>query len=230
MLANTNEWYFSWLPAVAGSGKDRAALVKGAKWVSGDIITISFLDGDPAVQERVREVAQQWVTPGMANLVFDFRKNAKQNTLIRISFAYEGSWSAIGTACKRITDKQEPTMNFGWLTRQTPDEKLERVVLHEFGHALGLIHEHQHPTAGINWNREAVIADLKQPPNIWTLEDIEHNMFEAYRQEETNFSKPDPQSIMMYPIPEHWTLDGFSVGLNTTLSPTDKRFIRDQYS
>ena len=33
-------------------------------------------------------------------------------------------------------------------------------MLHEFGHALGLIHEHQSPfPGGFEWNREAVSED-----------------------------------------------------------------------
>ncbi|WP_437321271.1 matrixin family metalloprotease [Sorangium sp. So ce385] len=40
-------------------------------------------------------------------------------------------------------------MNFGWLTLESTQADVESVVLHEFGHALGLIHEHQHPENGI---------------------------------------------------------------------------------
>jgi hypothetical protein len=34
---------------------------------------------------------------------------------------------------------------------------------------------------------------------------------------------------MMYAIPPRWTTDGFSVGLNSGLSDTDKAFIARQY-
>ncbi len=54
-------------------------------------------------------------------------------------------------------------------------------------------------------------------------------MFEPYRQEETNFTKLDPESIMMYPIPTRWTRNGFSVGLNSRLSKLDKEFIQESY-
>ncbi len=226
---NDNQWCFAW-PAARKSvgGKDRAALVKASKWNSGDTITVSFLDGDPSVQDKVANVALGWTAPKLANLHFDFRKNTS-DTLVRISFQYSGSWSVIGTTCRQMTDQTKPTMNFGWLTPQSADDEIRRVVLHEFGHALGLIHEHQNPAGGIKWNRDTVIRDLSGPPNNWALDVIEHNMFEPYAAAETNFTKVDGTSIMMYPIPKNWTIDGFSVGSNNQLSATDQQFIHQQY-
>ncbi len=229
MSNSDRKWCFAW-PAARRSveGHDRAALVKASRWNAGDTITISFLDGDPGVQQKVQNVAQGWTASGLANLTLDFRKNTN-DTLVRISFQNPGSWSVIGTTCRQVTDKTQPTMNFGWLTPRSDDEEIRRVVLHEFGHALGLIHEHQNPAQGIQWNRDAVIRDLSAPPNSWSLDVIEHNMFEPYAAAETNFTKTDQDSIMMYPIPDSWTLDGFSVGLNSELSKTDKSFIHTQY-
>jgi serralysin len=224
-----SNWCFAWVAKKQSvGGKDRAALVKASRWNAGDTITVSFLDGDPEVQNKVRDAAQGWTAPAMANLSFDFRKNTS-DTLVRISFHYSGSWSVIGTTCRQITDKTQPTMNFGWLTPDSADDEVQRVVLHEFGHALGLIHEHQNPAQGIKWNRDAVIRDLSGPPNNWQPDVIEHNMFEPYAAKETNFTLTDRDSIMMYPIPASWTLDGFSVGLNSKLSDTDKSFIHAQY-
>jgi hypothetical protein len=224
-----NQWCFAWPAARKSvSGKDKAALVKASRWNSGDIITVSFLDGDPGVQDKVAEAARGWTVPQLANLSLDFRKSTN-DTLVRISFRNPGSWSVIGTTCRQMTDKTQPTMNFGWLTPDSADDEIQRVVLHEFGHALGLIHEHQNPAGGIKWNRDAVIRDLSGPPNNWSLDVIEHNMFEPYAANETNFTKVDGASIMMYPIPSNWTTDGFSVGTNTQLSATDKQFIHQQY-
>ena len=230
MASNHNRWCFAWFqnPAVSEGGQSRAALAKNYKWKPHErILTISFLDGDPQVQKRVQKAAQGWLGPNLANVRFSFRENTT-DTLIRISFRYPGSWSTIGTTCRQVP-KGEPTMNFGWLEPDSPDDEVDQVVLHEFGHALGLIHEHQNPGGDIKWNRKAVMDDLHSDPDNWTDAEIEHNVFEAYSKRETNFTALDPKSIMMYPIPPGWTTDGFSVDLNTKLSDQDKRFIHQQY-
>jgi hypothetical protein len=214
--------------APSGAGTTRAALQKDAKWKSGDKITVKFLEGDEALRKRVRDVALRWVAPGMANLQLVFTDGPSAD--IRISFKEgDGSWSTVGTTCKQVP-KSDATMNFGWIDANSDEEELRSVVLHEFGHALGLIHEHQNPQAGIHWNRDAVIDDLSKPPNSWSEEQIEFNVLQAADPAEINATAMDPKSIMMYPIPAAWTTDGFSAGFNSDLSEKDKKFIRKQYT
>lgn len=226
---NLDKWCFSFYGGnEIADAHSRAALLSATQWEKRAVITISFLDGDPEVQNRVKLAAQEWVAPGIANLTLQFQ-NGTIDTDIRISFQFAGSWSVLGTTCRKI-NKGKPTMNFGWLNRQTPDEELRRVVLHEFGHALGLIHEHMTPAeGGIKWNKVQVEKDLSGPPNNWSEEVIFNNMFKTFEKKELKLTRLDPQSIMMYPIPAKWTLDGFNVGLNTGLSKSDKDFIKKMY-
>jgi serralysin len=227
-VANLDQWCFSWFAgSVLSPGKDRASLMRCNKWNTNSRITVSFLNGDPALRERVRAVAQTWLGTGLANLKLSFQNST--DSMIRISFDRPGSWSVIGTTCLKVKSQSEPTMNFGWLKPDSAQEDVDRVVLHEFGHALGLIHEHQNPNNPIQWDRDAVIADLNNGKNPWTLPQIEQNMFQAYNRTETNSSKFDAQSIMLYPIPARWTKDGYSVALNRSLSAVDKSFIHQQY-
>lgn len=204
----------------------KAALLKSAKWMPGDIVTVRFLQGSEALQDRVKAVAQEWTK--LANLTLDFRRHGP--TDIRIAFQLgNGSWSYLGTMCRQIPEPQ-PTMNYGWLTDDSPDDELRRVVLHEFGHAVGMIHEHQNPKGGIRWNRDAVIRDLSGPPNNWSSATIENNIFKKYPPRDLSTTDVDPLSIMMYPIPRAWTENGyFSAGLNNELSEIDKQFIEESY-
>jgi len=229
-MKNENQWCFAWIYPDPNwqPGLSRAAMLRAAMWIPGNTITVSFLDGDKSLQKRVEQAAATWTAPLMANLNFVFLKSKTKGD-VRISFRYSGSWSVIGTSCKTIKNRRKPTMNFGWLTPQSTDDELRRVVCHEFGHALGLIHEHQNPVNGIKWNRPQVIQDLSGPPNNWSVDQIEFNMFHPFSVQETNATPLDKDSIMMYPIPASWTLDGFSAGLNTDLSPIDRQFIRTQY-
>ena len=224
-MDNLTQWCFAWFEGASAAGRDRAGLWLDSKWQSGATITVSFLDGDPALRGRVEAVARQWVGNGRANLFFDFRSDTTQ-THVRISFKQPGSWSVLGTTCQQVA-ATEPTMNFGWLTPASSDAELERVVLHEFGHALGLVHEHQLPANGIQWNKPAVYADLEPK---WSREKIEHNLFRTVDPAEAAMTTLDPQSIMLYPIKKSWTLNGFSNNLNTRLSPTDIAFITSIYS
>jgi len=230
-MANLDQWCFCYLadnPHAGGASK--AAFLKASMWRPGEIISVAFLDGDPDVQARVRREAVKWTrtSGGPANLEFSF-VNDSADADIRISFLRRGSWSVLGNTCRSVSPKSEPTMNFGWLTPNSTDDELRRVVLHEFGHALGLIHEHLSPNVTINWNKAAVYADLSGPPNNWNQTTIDRNMFNAFAVHETNASQFDPNSIMLYPIPLSWTNNGFSTTFNTALSPLDIAFVQSQY-
>ena len=204
-----------------------AALLLETKWKPGSEITVRFMQGAPELKRRVRAVAQEWTGEKMANLKLKFVDAGPAE--IRVAFMPgNGSWSYLGAQCRGIPADQ-PTMNYGWLTSTSPDDELRRVVLHEFGHALGLIHEHQNPNEPIKWNRTAVIADLSGPPNNWDTARIEHNIFKRYDPNAVSATPVDKESIMMYAIPKAWTLDGFSADLNPAVSPTDVEFIRGAY-
>jgi serralysin len=207
---------------------DKAALLNGARWNIGDAIRVRFLEGDKSLKDRVRAVAERWTAPGMANLTFQWVDTGPAD--IRIAFQQgNGSWSYLGTHCRSIPEP-EATMNYGWLTPASTDDELGRVVLHEFGHALGLIHEHQNPKGGIKWNEPAVIADLSGPPNRWNEATIRSNVLNHYPATDVTASPVDKLSIMMYPIPKAWTLDGFSAGMNGDLSKADVDFIKANYA
>jgi hypothetical protein len=206
------------------SRDERMALVKDAKWQPGDAIVVRFLDGDPTLHARVKSHASVWTQH--ANIRLYFREDPQAD--IRISFKQKGSWSHLGTYCRKVPADQ-PTMNYGWLSPQSTEDEVARVVLHEFGHALGCVHEHSNPGGGIKWKKEKVYEYFTGPPNNWTRAQVDRNLFQTYDKDLTLYSALDRASIMMYPIDPRFTEDGFSVSLNRELSATDKDFIHKMY-
>lgn len=161
----------------------------------------------------VKRFAPTWCEFANLDFVFDDSPQA----VIRISFdASDGAWSYVGTDCNGIP-MNAATMNLGWQD--------EAVILHEFGHAIGLAHEHQNPDGGIQWNDAVVLRDLAQSPNFWTAEQARHNVLEKYGQDQINGTKFDAHSIMLYSFPGTWTKSGQGTTENKKLSELDKQFI-----
>lgn len=211
-------------PEFEGMGDAELALESGKKWSNGRTLKAAFLDGEPDVQARVEARAHTWSK--YANIKFDF--GSYPDAEIRISFALQGSWSYIGTDALSIP-VGKPTMNLGWLRRESPDEEVERVVLHEFGHALGCIHEHQNPAAGIPWDVDEIYRYYTGPPNYWPKAQVFHNLLRKYSETLTQHSEFDKESIMLYPIPNEHTVGDYEVGWNRTLSDQDEKFIAEMY-
>lgn len=202
-------------PVPIDNSVPRAAFERAKLWRNGITLRVAFMDGTPDQHELVRRHAAQWSTHG--NIKFDFVNNA--NPQLRITFdENDGAWSYIGRDCESIP-RSQPTMNLGWQD--------EGVILHEFGHTIGMIHEHQNPQGGIKWNKPNVYRDLGLPPNNWDQQTVDHNMFETYDRDQVNATKVDKLSIMLYSIPKTWTTDGFSSKPNDILSGQDKKFVGD---
>ena len=187
-------------------------------WENGKVLKVYFLEGTPEEKEFVQSVAVKWSEYG--NIHFEFTENRAESD-IRITFnPNDGAWSTVGTDALQVW-QTEPTMNLGWLD--------EAVVLHEFGHAIGLGHEHQNPIGGIQWDKDRVYRELAGPPNYWSKEIVDNNLFNKYREDQIMASELDPLSIMMYPISEEWTINQFSTDFNPGLSEMDKIFIAGVY-
>ena len=120
-------------------------------------------------------------------------------------------------------------MNFGWFNSDTPDIEFSRTVIHEFGHALGLIHEHQSASAAIPWDIPKVYQYYQETQG-WSKDEVDNNIFFRYSRDSTQHSSYDRYSIMHYAIPAYLLLDeSFSVGWNTSLSDLDKSYISTVY-
>jgi hypothetical protein len=199
-------------PTTRAAGRPRAITPIGKTWMNGSRLQVRFMGGTGAQKTTVREQAGWWTQH--ANLTFDF--NDAPGADIRISFdPDDGAWSYVGTDCRSIPLNQA-TMNLGFIDGGT--------TAHEFGHAIGLAHEHQNPAGGIQWNEQVVIRELAKSPNFWDEATARHNVLRKYSADQVNGTRFDPDSIMLYFFPAAWTVNGTGTKANEVLSALDKAF------
>ena len=201
------------------------ALVIGKLWKTGRTLRIAFHDNPhPVIKEKVIQYASEWLK--YANLKFEFVDGTDGE--VRIGFnPSEGSWSYIGTDALNVP-KDEPTMNYGWLTPATEEAEFRRVILHEFGHALGAEHEHQHPFSGIPWNKEKVYAHYASTDG-WDKPYIDDNVFAKYSLDLINTNGYDADSIMHYAVDGKLTNGKWQTEWNNQLSTKDQDLMRKCY-
>ncbi|WP_254513574.1 M12 family metallopeptidase [Anatilimnocola floriformis] len=202
------------------------------KWDT-DTLNVFFINGSTKMQDRVFEQVQKW--SDVCNL--KFKPSTLANSHVRVTFNRgEGHFSFVGIEALQMRGQQ--TMNLD-MTQDTMlgDYNLS-VILHEFGHAMGLVHEHSSPDSNLKF------AGMNQLINFFrgkfgegttntakTQELIEHNILKKYREGEvTKFSKFDPESIMIYALPAEVLAPGSGpMRANLELSATDKKYAADLY-
>lgn len=184
--------------------------ISGLKvWNTAQPIRVCFFGGPLPVRARIAQVASQWAAlGGYVPLDFGSLDNPRACLIsefnqVRVGFAYKGYWSMVGSDSVNLAAQYEQSMNLALFDINPPTEPgFSRVVLHEFGHALGFQHEHQSQTSpcSTEFNWDAVYAYLEGPPNYWSKEQIDHNL--RPRSEAGDVSSPfDRDSIMLYSFP-----------------------------
>jgi hypothetical protein len=248
------------IPRVDLSKDDlRAAFLVSAIWkpenlVDGKILNIGFMDGTQEQQDFVQYIVDKHLQP-LVSPTIQFRWGAPLDvSQIRISFRLRGqAWSMIGNEALSVP-ANKPTMNLGWLDDDKDYDAIQykgtgQVVLHEFGHAMGMIHEHQNPSDNpIVWNEDVVYRDL-QRTNGWSRDQVDANMFAKYgswerchnatneydkmrycKDQLVNGSDYDVTSIMHYWYPMTWIKSGpTKIPVNTDYSALDKQWLKKYY-
>ena len=180
----------------------------------------------------IKEIVNKRYAP-IVNIKFEFvEKSDPRPANVRISFKEKGCWSLIGDqlTVANVRDQDKPTMNFGWFDVGT--------VLHEFGHVLGLLHEHQSDFSNVIWNKPKLDAYFKNT-NGWTPDEVKQQITskasEIFIGTEFNSTVYDRESIMMYFYPSSVTLNsngnccGLGSSENNRLSPLDVIHLNSLY-
>jgi hypothetical protein len=121
-------------------------------------------------------------------------------------------------------------MRLGWLDVAT--------VIHEFGHVLGMVHEHQTSFDNpIQWNKDAIYCYYENTKK-WSKEEIDRNILIPMNSSQINGSFFDKASIMVYSFPKsipcngkyiQTTTNGVEIRPNFRLSNTDIEWFRAVY-
>ena len=116
-------------------------------------------------------------------------------------------------------------MQFGWFDVGT--------VLHEFGHAIGLVHEHQNSIGQKNplrFDMEKLRKYVRVTMgNNWTDARIKRDITNTLDSTTLNGSTYDPKSVMLYFFPASIMENNEGTAQNFKLSPTDIKVIQSMY-
>lgn len=244
----------------------------GLAWKKQRVITVAFYGGSNDLYQLIEQTANEWTGVG-GQLSFSFKDDATHYhhwsphdkspaANIRIAFDNTGYWSLIGVLANNA-DPGDPTMNFGGFPNDLQKyfhgqniaewriSYAHSTILHEFGHAIGLSHEHFNPQCQKDLKMDTIISYLMGPPNNWPQEQARFNMDAQYYAEILaqqagpleskliNSSTTDQSSVMLYVFPISYYKSGdMSVckpigdhgqDWPTTLSEGDRQFYLANY-
>ena len=193
-------------------------------WDNGKTITVKFIGegGSPKLREKIKVAAKEWEK--YANINFNFVESGEANIRVLVTDK-DGCYSVVGTYAL-YRDSNEKTMNldsnFFYSWGSFFDVKLTATVQHEFGHAIGLLHEHSYK-GKILWNKDVVYKDAEKMG--WSKKDVDQQIFEQHESLYTNGFAYDPLSIMHYGYPTSWTLNNVEIKSNVKISEIDKQSV-----
>jgi hypothetical protein len=237
-------------------GPEANFLFDKRRWTPGTRILVAFNGGTPDLHRAISEQASLWAKVANLQLDFGFNPATKQfrswsasdtqySAHIRIGFEQEGYWSYIGTdSVSQNAPPSSASMNFAGFDKEWPTvipARWKTVVIHEFGHAIGMHHEHQHVACAneFRWVRgptgEPDVYDVFRTWLRWSKAQVDVNL-RPVPEASLIATTPtaDRKSIMFYAMPSQAYVKGpesscFIPAENTSISAEDARGARIAY-
>jgi prepilin-type processing-associated H-X9-DG protein len=196
-------------------------------WPVGATLNVSFADGSVEARKAVAEIAGEWSKHANVKLAF-FVDAEPPVSHVRVLFDDPNCNSALGTSSQYLIDTGDASMRLCNIDKQVGSEWFQRVVLHEFGHALGIEHEHQSPKAKFEWNKPFVYEYYEKTAG-WGAGMVDQWIFRTIDPAYSDSSEYDPDSVMQYSFPAEFTTSGVAILGGYELSATDKAHIAKMY-
>ena len=196
-------------------------------WPTGSTLHVHFLDGSPEARAAVAKIAVEWTVFANLDFVFHLEDAAPSQVDIAITFDDPACNSSMGPSSRTAAAWGGASMRLCHIDNQVGSDFFRRAVLHEFGHALGMHHEHQSPAAGFSWDKPAVYAHYAQIG--WDEAFVDQWVFARVSQDQVRTTQWDPDSVMHYEFPASFTTDRIAIHGGNVLSALDKSFVAEIY-
>lgn len=216
----------------------KSTVIDSYTWQNKKVFTVRFLnvvaglseDKERNFQDTVISLANTyWGEP----LGISFQKVDYGKGDIRIQRKLRGvAKSLIGKEANTV-DHNSPTMTLTVSLELSSRNKIVREVIHEFGHALGCVHEQFNPSVKLEWIDSVVYSYYRNIglDSSW----VSHNVFglyggrSLYPSNRLSYSNMDSLSVMIYELQPEFTKNRFAAPFNVVPSNTDITFLRSKY-
>lgn len=187
--------------------------------------------GAETVTKAVEDAMKTW--SARSNLKFELTdQKPLADIRLLITAQTASSSSAIGSEALDLKKFPDFSMQIGCGGGVSLDD-IKRTALHEFGHALGLVHEHFNPTVKFPWVTGVDLATLIAAKYSVTRAEAKANYLDPIEAGKCHATTFDESSIMTYEIPAQFldpTADPkYATKKNSAISLLDEKLVAQLY-
>lgn len=200
-------------------------------WDKNKVLRIRFLGKvNKRIEDNIKYHIDMWIRATALRVEY---VDSTLSADIRIAVNESGSISKtfVGTDAKYFAGKQNmATLLLSGLSDNTPENIFSYKVLHEIGHALGLVHAHQEPDAKIPWieDKDEIYRVYREMKNL-SDQEVYDNYLNKYVAKNLYSNGYEETSIMHCFIPGRLLKDKRDRKISSSLSPEDIALISAIY-